>query len=420
MPVWVRVTALDASGNPVWNYSNGNLVLSSVDLAANVPIPASAFDRDGDAQVQVTFTTANPAATLTVTDTSATNPLPAVTSAPINVAAAPVAASLAINTPAKAIVGVPVWVRVTALDASGKPVPGYSNGNLVLSSVDLAANVPIPASAFDRDGDAQVQVTFTTANPAATLTVTDTTATNPLPAVTSAPINVAAAPVATSLAIKTPANAFVGVPVWVKVTVLDASGKPMQNYSNGNLVLSSVDLAANVPIPASAFDRDGDAQVQVTFTTVDPAATLTVTDTSATNPLPAVTSSPINVAAAPVAASLAIKTPVIAIVGVPVWVRVTALDASGDPVPGYSNGNLVLSSVDLAANVPIPASAFDRDGDAEVQVTFTTADSAATLTVTDTSATNPLPAVTSSPIKVLAALPPPPWLGPSGEPGQQV
>ena len=56
------------------------------------------------------------------------------------------AASLAIKTPASAIVGVPVWVRVTALDASGNPVWNYSNANLVLSSVDLAASVPIPAS----------------------------------------------------------------------------------------------------------------------------------------------------------------------------------------------------------------------------------------------------------------------------------
>ena len=62
--------------------------------------------------MRVTFTTADPAATLTVTDTTATNPLPAVTSTGINVAAAAVAASLAIKTPAGTIVGVPVWVRV--------------------------------------------------------------------------------------------------------------------------------------------------------------------------------------------------------------------------------------------------------------------------------------------------------------------
>ena len=74
----------------------------------------------------------------------------------------------------------------------------------------------IPTTAFNPFGNAWVQVTFATADAAATLTVTDTTATNPLTAVTSSPINVAAAPVATSLAIKTPANAIVGVPTWVK------------------------------------------------------------------------------------------------------------------------------------------------------------------------------------------------------------
>ena len=170
----------------------------------------------------------------------------------------------------------------------------------------------------------------------------------------------AAAPVAASLAIKTPANAIVGVPVWVRVTALDASGNPVWNYSNGNLVLSSVDLAGDVPIPPAQLMKTGTPGVQVTFHRQS-GGDLDGDGHQCYESASGGTSTPIDVAAAPVAASLAINAPAKAMSACRCG-SAYGVDASGKPVPGYSNGNLVLSGVDLAANVPIPASPLMRRG----------------------------------------------------------
>ena len=292
-PVWVQVTALDAKGHLVPNYK-GTVTLTSTDPSIDVVIPGTAFWR-GQAWVQVTFSAVNTAATLTATDNS-TPPLVA-TSSPINVAAAAVAASLARTDAARRDRGRARLGGSDGVDSNGNRVPNYS-GTVTLTSTDPSIDVVVPGTAF-KHGQAWVQVTFSAVNTAATLTATDNS--SPPLMVTSSPINVAAAPVAASLALETPPNATVGVPVWVQVTALDANGHRVPNYG-GTVTLTSTDPSVNVVVPSTAFEF-GQAWVQVTFSAVNTAATLTATDNS--SPPLMVTSSPINVAAAPVAASLA-------------------------------------------------------------------------------------------------------------------
>ena len=166
VPVPVELTARDASGRLVPNYS-GTITLTSTD--PNVVLPKTITFDHGVAIFPVTFKTAGPQS-LTATD----NSTPALSVTVSTTVAAPlVATQLAMHMPQNAPKGVPVPVELVAEDASGHLVPNYS-GTITLTSTD--PNVVLPKTITFVDGVAIFEVTFNTAGPQS-LTATDDSAT---------------------------------------------------------------------------------------------------------------------------------------------------------------------------------------------------------------------------------------------------
>ena len=391
VPVWVDVKAVDANGHRVLKYV-GSVTLSSTLDPTIVVTPSNPITKfqNGEAQVQVTFDTANAAMDLKAAD----NSTPPLTAPPItiNVAAAPVATALVLLAPEKATVGVPIWVDVKAVDANGHRVSKYA-GSVTLSSMLDPTIVVTPSNPITKfhNGEAQVQVTFDTANAAMDLKAAD----NSTPPLTAPPItiNVAAAPVATALVLLAPEKATVGVPIWVDVKAVDANGHRVLKYA-GSVTLSSTLDPTIVVTPSNPITKfhNGEAQVQVTFNTANAAMDLKAVD----NLTPPLTAPPItiNVVAAPVATALVLLAPERAIVGIPVWVDVKAVDANGHRVPNYAGSVTLSSTLDptLVVKPSNPVTKF-HNGEAWALVIFDTANAAMDLKATDNS-TPPLIAPT--------------------------
>lgn len=358
VPVTARLAALDAQNHPVLNYS-GSITLESSDPGAALP-DSITFNR-GLAVFQVTFTTAGQQ-TLTAADDAD----PTLTATATTTVADPIVATqFTLRVPKNVRNGVPVTVRLAALDAQNHVVQSYT-GPVTLDSSDTGATLP-DSITFNR-GVATFQVTFTTAGQQ-TLTATDD-ADSTLTA--TATTTVADPIVATQFAVGLPKNVITGQPVTVRVAALDAQNRPVQSYA-GPVTLSSSDTGATLPTSVT-FDH-GFATFQVTFSSAGQ-QTLTVTD--GTNSL-LTTTATTNVAAPAVATQFKLGLPKNVTSGVPVMVRVAALDAQNHPVQDYS-GPVTLTSSDSGATLPTTLT-FEH-GYAMFQVTFATAGEQ-TLTVTD-------------------------------------
>jgi hypothetical protein len=284
------------------------------------------------------------------------------------------ATQLEVILPRSAEVGVPVTVKVIALDASNHRVFDYG-GTVHFTSSDGSALLPADSTLNDFGKDF-FQVTFETAG-SESVTATDTqTAT----ITGTASTTVLAAPVATHLFVVAPRNVIVGVPEPVLVEALDASNHRVPNYS-GTVTLSTGKSADMLPGPYQFQASDHGKHVfLVTFGT---AGTETLTATDNSKP-PLMGSVSVTVAAPGVVTHFGVFAIPFAIAGHPTEVLVAALDANNHPVPNYA-GTVHFTSSDGGATLPGDYMFQSSDMGLHLfSVTFAT-NGKQTITATDTS-----------------------------------
>jgi len=344
----------------------------SADGTAKLP-PSYTFQASdhGQKTFQLSFDLTGPE-TITVTDSTGATPITGTVNT--NVVPAPAATQFAVMLPPNVPAGVPVQGLIVALGADGRPVPNYT-GTVAFSGggagAVLPANYTFQAS---NHGSAPFTVTFA-ATGAQTVTVTDTTTSSITGSVTT---QVTAAQVVSGIAIGVPSIVPVGVPILVRVVALDANNTPIPGFA-GAVTLTSSDSATTIT-PASnsqfgpvapdsflvTFGAAGTEQLMATDSTdslTAPAVTVTVVQTSGwANPAgpqqPGGPGQPPTTA--DVVASLQIGVPPNVPLGAPgappILVRVIALDANKNPIPGFSS-KVTLTSGDLATTIapgPLP------------------------------------------------------------------
>jgi N-acetylneuraminic acid mutarotase len=284
--------------------------------------------------------------------------------------------------------GLPVTFVVTAVDSSGRAVPGYT-GTVQLTSTDPKATVngsPLPISYTFVAGDAGTH-TFTAVFATAggqTITATDqahafTT--------TTAPIAVTLPTTQYILTITGSNRVTAGGSFLITVQAADQTGKPVTRYTGPSTVTIAtipVDPLGNLPGTVT-LNGSGFGILSAMLKT---AGSYTVTAsadgfTGSTNLLV--------VPAAP--ATFKITTPMTAPTGLPFNITVTAFDQFGNVATGYS-GHVHFTSSDLHASLPVDSAV--PNGSGVFSVTLNTGGDQ-TITATDKT-TSPAITGTSGPI----------------------
>ena len=241
LPTTVNIVALDANNHIVPNYTGTVSFSSSTDPTANFSATSYTFQPSdhGHTSFQVTFDTlGSQSVTVADVNTSATTG-----TASTNVVPAPVATQFLLILPPNVPANVPVQGFIVPLDASGHPVPNYA-GTVSFASSDGQATLP-PNITFQASASVfqPFTVTFATTGPQSlTATGTDDNG-NTITGTVST--NVTAVQVPTSLQIDAPPNAPIGVPVLVRVDVLDANSNPIPDFA-GQITLTSGDPNAKI------------------------------------------------------------------------------------------------------------------------------------------------------------------------------
>ncbi|MBM4012197.1 MAG: hypothetical protein FJ286_12590 [Planctomycetes bacterium] len=349
LPTMARLAAVDAAGLPVLGYS-GSATISSSDTAATLPSTVTLVN--GTAFVPVTFRTAG-SQTLTATDSA---DAARAASATTTVAAPLVATKLMVLMPTQTRAGVPTTVAALAVDAGGRVVTTF-NGTATVASTDTAATLPLIEVIF-KAGRATFQVTLATAG---RQSVTVASLSDPKVSGTASTTVVAPSTLA-SFAVVMPPRVLAGEPVRAGVIAMDASGRLIPGY-NGTATVTSSDPGAI--LPGTVTFLNGRAVVRVTFATAGD-QTVSVRGGAAGNIVGSATAA---VVAAPVLSSFTVRLPRTVLTGVPVTVALSAVDATGRPVWGYS-GTVSLTSTDAAA--VLPATVTFVNGRAYARVTFKT------------------------------------------------
>jgi hypothetical protein len=264
----VTVTAKDQFNNTVTGYT-GTVHLSSSDPQAVLPADYTFTAADnGSHTFTVTFKTAG-GQSLTAADT--TTPWVSGTELPIQVTPAAVS-GLQVRGPASAAAGVPLTVTVTAQDAYGNTVPGYT-GAVHFSSSDGQAVLPSDYVFTAADAGAHAfGVSLKTAG-SQSVTATDKAAGS----VTGTQAGISVAPgAATQLGVQAPASATAGVAFGVTVTARDAYGNVAAGYA-GTVHFSSSDPAAVLPADYTFGSGDQGAHTFTAGVTLKTGGTQTVT-----------------------------------------------------------------------------------------------------------------------------------------------
>jgi WD40 repeat protein len=301
--------------------------------------------------------------------------------------------SVASSTPTPTA-GIAFNITVTALDASGGVVTGYS-GKVTFSSTDTQAVLP-PANSALPNGTGTFAVTLKTAI-GQTITVTD--AVGALTG-TSNPINVSPG-ATTKLNVVNPPSATAAIPFSLTVTAVDALGNTAIGYA-GMVHFSSNDGQAVLP-PNSAL-ASGVGNFSATLKTVAN-STITATDTSTATITGS--STPISVLSN-AATHFAVATPGTASTRATISINVSALDGAENIAAAYS-GKVHLTSSD--ANAKLPADGPLTNGVGNFSVTLETAGNQ-TITATDTvtaslsKASNPIAVAAAAGLAINPAAPP--------------
>ena len=352
-PFDVRVTAQDASGNTVPGYT-GTVHLTSNAFAGTVNATITSGGLVDS--IAITPTVAGTGRMIdatdgTITTTNASGNFTVDAAATTKFAVTMSGGTTALSAAAKTA-GTPFDVRVTAQDASGNTVPGYT-GTVHLTSNAFAGTVNATITSGGLVDS--IAITPTVAGTGRMIDATDGTITTTnasgnftvdAAATTKFAVTMSGGTTALSAAAKT-----AGTPFDVRVTAQDASGNTVPGYT-GTVHLTSnafagtvnatitsgglVDSIAITPTVAGT-GRMIDA-TDGTITTTNASGNFTV-DAAAT------TKFAVTMSGGTTALSAAAKT-----AGTPFDVRVTAQDASGNTVPGYT-GTVHLTSNAFAGTV---------------------------------------------------------------------
>jgi hypothetical protein len=275
LPGNVTVTALDPYGNVATSYTDS---VTLTNVAANVTSTLGTFAfTPADAGVliaSVALPYAGTEETLTATDTTA--PTLTATQTAITVDPAGVAASLSISGfPTITTAGVAQTITVTALTSGGLTAGSY-RGTVTFSSSDQQAG--LPASYTFTNVDQGVHTFTVTLDTAGIQSITATDTTNSLTA-SETGITVQAA-AASQIVLSGPATVTKGVAFSLVLTVEDAYGNVVTNYT-GTVHFSSSDSTAVLPKNYTFTASSGGVH---TFTGVElkktGTKTITVTDTA--------------------------------------------------------------------------------------------------------------------------------------------
>ena len=348
----VTVAARDIYGNVATGYI-GAVTFASSDVQAALPANYSFTPNDaGSHTFAVTYKSAG-GQDITVSDT-ATHPAPAYYQATtwtyyqrdIMIAADVLStfsfkgASVS-NTTAGAVFS----LTVSASDAYGNTISGYT-GTARFSSSD-AQSVLLASYTFTA-ADAGAHTLSVALKTAGSQSITVTDSVNGAITGTQAAIAVKAA-AANTFSISTPTAAKSGIAQDVTVTVTDAFGNAVTNYT-GTVKLSSSDAQAVLPANYTFSNKDsGTHAFSITLKTVG-TQSLTVADT--VNAAITATQSGISVSSSVAAvASFSVTGFPATTAGTAKTFTVTARDAQGVVITGYT-GTVTFSSNDVKAGLP--------------------------------------------------------------------
>ena len=328
-PGSVVVTAFDAFGNIATGYS-GTVHFTSSD--GHAVLPADMTLTNGTGSFSETFETVG-SQTIIATDTvspgiTGTSNTDTVTPGPVT--------HFSISIPGSSTAGVAGSGTVTALDAFGNVVTGYT-GTVHFTSTD--GHAVLPANMTLTNGTATFSETLDTAG-SQTITATDTV-TSTITGTSNAETVTAAA--ATHFAVSIPGSGSAGTAGSGTVTALDAFGNVVTGYT-GTVHFTSTDGSA--ALPADMVLTNGAGTFNETFDTSG-SQTITATDT-----VSAITgtSNAENVAPGP-ATHFAVSIPANGRADIAEPVTVTALDAHGNIATGYT-GTVHFTSSDPTAVLP--------------------------------------------------------------------
>jgi hypothetical protein len=260
----LTVTALDADGNTNTTYT-GTVHFTSSDAAATLPTDYTFTAMDLGVHGFSSEATLEKSGSQTIT---ATDTVTTAISGASTITVVPAAVDhFTVTALPTASAGVPVTFSVTAADAFGNTVTGYS-GTVQFSSSDAGAVFPV-SSAPLTSGEGSFSATLNTAGPQ-TITATDTV--TPSLSGTSGTILVHAA---THFAVSAPVSATSGTAFTFSVTALDDINNPAAGYA-GTVHFTSTD--SNATLPGDATLAGGSGTFTATLRTLG-TQTLTATDT---------------------------------------------------------------------------------------------------------------------------------------------
>jgi Domain of unknown function (DUF4214) len=343
-PFTVTVTALDQNENVATGYTGP---LHFLDTEPSETLPGDYTFVAGDQGVHSFQVTLAKAGTETLGVEDANPPTIVGVSSPITIQPAAASHFQVDVPPGGATAGQSIPVTVTALDAFGNVVTGYT-GTVHFTSSDTAAMLPGDTTfQASNQGVLSVNATLIRAGNqtiTATQTGSGTTVTG-----TSGPILVVAA-TPTHYTVSAPATATAGQPIPVTVTALDAFGNVVTDYG-GTVQLTSTDPGAQLPDSYTFVSGDmGVHPFAVTLVTAGP-QTVTATGDDGQGGVITGVSGTVNVSPGPTAV-LQLNVPnSSATAGAAINFTITARDAFGNVTPGYT-GKVSFSSSDPKAQVP--------------------------------------------------------------------
>jgi hypothetical protein len=339
-PHVATVTAYDAYGNVATGYA-GTIHLSASD--AGMVLPGDAMMSNGVATFSVTPMTLG-AQTLTATDTSGAGltVTQTITGTPGD------AVRFTVTPIGNAVAGTVQTFTVTAYDAFGNVAVDYG-GTVVFSSTDPIASLPYYTFAAADGGTHTFTVALKTAG-TQSLTVRDSLNTS----MTSTQTGIVVTPAAAvSLNVGRLRAGVAGVAQSITISARDVYGNVAPDY-RGTLTFSSTDALA--ALPAAYTFTAADAGAHVFSVTLKSAGGNDVTVQDTVNPAMASFQGDIQVTPAAFA-RFSFKAPSNVTVGVAFNVTLTAVDAFGNTVTGYT-GKVRLTGPSGSGNLLPPDYAF--------------------------------------------------------------
>jgi hypothetical protein len=334
LPLTVAIT--DSFGNDA--AYTGTIHFTSTDPLASLPGDYTFTTSDQSVHTfSITFRTAGTQG-VTVLDVAGTLR----NGRSVNVAAGAVV-RFTVAGPTYEVAGWPFAVTLTAVDSQGNPVSNYA-GTVHFTSSDGTAGLPVDYTFTGADGGSHTFSHLTLGQPGQqTITVASSSPGSPAATLS---VSVYPSPASTLSASGFTSQLQAGQAATLTVSLTDPLGNTTGNYT-GTIHFSSSDAQAGLPADYTFTVADGGVHTFTVSLRTLGYQTITVADTQ-------ISSLTDRVAATVLGSAVThyqIKVASGATVGVPFGFTVTALDALGNPVVGYT-GTIHFTSSDRGATLP--------------------------------------------------------------------